>query len=422
MSAKSFGFGILAGQRKIKRFRYLCDGKQTLVCCRIVQSSTIVRYTKQATMYLDDLKIHIESQLSTKDIESYDELFRYSKGAFPDVVFPIISNLKSVNSLNKKYYGLKELTSIIPESNPTNFDWRFDNTTIKKITSLIRRKKYKRIALFGTPSLFIPLSKISKDITLYDINELLRVHFKNDKRVIITDINTFDFKDIKLFDCVIMDPPWYLNYYKIWLQKGNSILKVNGEILITLFQEMLRPKAKKELTTIKTFAQKIGTLEIIEDYVTYITPLFEKELFNFKNIPCYGNWRIADLLIIKKETNNILPSIKNVKTDNWTRLEIGTQTIAIDGSKCIGQMIKVRFPYKNEDSLIKSVSERDSVRRKLNFITSRNRGLIITGCDKAIAILKSISNGVSKNIAFKENNLTKAEIVEVQKILNTIYI
>lgn len=373
-------------------------------------------------MYLDDLKEHIESLLKTSDIKSYDELFKYSKGAFPDVVYTLISNLKSANSLNKKYYGLKELTSIIPESNPTNYDWRFDNSTTKKIISLIQKRKYTRIALFGTPSLFIPLSKITKGIVLYDINEPLKAHFNNDRRVILGDINEFNFKDIKLFDCVIMDPPWYLNYYKAWLQKGNSILKLNGEIIITLFQNLLRPKAKNELSIIKTLSQKIGPIEIIEDYVTYITPLFEKELFNFKNIPCYGNWRIADLLVIKKKNNNVLPRIRNFKSDNWIRFEIGTQTIAIDSSKNNGKKIKVIFPYKNEDSLIKSVSERDLVRKNLNFITSRNRGLIISGCDKVVSILKSISNNKSKTVAIKENNLTQTEILEFQKILNTIYL
>ena len=138
----------------------------------------------------------------------------------------------------------------------------------------------------------------------------------------------------------------------------SALVNVNGEIIITLFQEMLRPKAKKELTSIKTFAQKIGTIEIVEDFITYITPLFEKELFNYKNIPCYGNWRIADLLIIKKLNNNVLPSVKNIKSDVWTRIEIGTQTVAIDNKKGRGKKVKVRFPYEDEDSLIKSVSER----------------------------------------------------------------
>jgi hypothetical protein len=369
-------------------------------------------------MYLDDLKKHIDTLLATKDLKSYDEVFKYSKGAFPDVVYPLIST----HSLKKKYYGFKEVNNIIPESNPTNYDWRFDNTTIKKIVSLVKSKKHKRIALFGTPSLFIPLTKITKDVILYDINEPLKAHFDNDNRIVLVDLNSFNFKGTNLFDCIIMDPPWYLDYYKIWLQKGNSILKLNGEILITLFQDMLRPKAKTELKTINSIATKIGSLQVVQDYVTYITPLFEKELFNFENIPCYGNWRIADLLIIKKENNTSLPSFKGYKVDRWTRLEIGTQTIAINAFKQKGQKIKVTFPYKNGDSLIKSVSERDLIRKKLNFITSRNRGLIITGCEKVIFILKAISEGVTKNRAFKEGNLSKAEILEFQKILDTIYI
>lgn len=378
--------------------------------------------SKRLLMYLEALKKYIESIVATNKPESYEDLFRLSKGAFPDVVYDLVLSSDLGKNLKRKYLGFKVVNNVIPESNPTNYDWRFDHSTNKKLVSLIKKRRHKRIALFGTPSLFIALSKITNDVTLYDINEPLKSHFNHDERIVLVDINTFDFRDILPFDCIIIDPPWYLNYYKIWLKKANSILKMKGEIIVTLFQEMLRPKAKNELKAIKAFARKIGSIELEQNYVSYITPLFETELFNFKNIPCYGNWRVADLLVIRKERNSLLPAIRKFKKDNWTRLEIGTQTIAIDGNKSQGGKIKVRFPYKKNDSLIKSVSERDFVRREVNFMTSRNRGLIIAGCRKVISVLRLISDGVPTQNALKTARLSKAESDEFQKILDVIYI
>ncbi|HKR06257.1 MAG TPA: hypothetical protein VJY62_16595, partial [Bacteroidia bacterium] len=253
-------------------------------------------------MYKEKLEKHIVKIIKKKNIKSYDDIFKHSKGAFPDLVYPLVLRIDSGSLFKKKYYGLREVNNIIPESNPSNYDWRFDKITSKKLVELIKHRKYKRIALFGTPSLFIQLCRYIKDITLFDINELLKSHFDNDKRIIIDDINTVDFKNIDSFDCIIMDPPWYLDYYQVWLQKGNNLLKMKGEIYITLFQELLRPKAQNERTKIINTARKIGSIKLTENYIQYITPLFEKELFNFKNIPCYDNWRTADLLIIKKET------------------------------------------------------------------------------------------------------------------------
>src|SRR5687767_7279547 len=108
-------------------------------------------------MYLEELKGHIEKVFATKAPTFYDDVFGFSKGAFPDIVHELISKFNSSYFLKEKYYGFKEVNNIIPESNPTNYDWRFDDKTVQKITTFIKSRKYNRVALFGTPSLFSPL-------------------------------------------------------------------------------------------------------------------------------------------------------------------------------------------------------------------------------------------------------------------------
>jgi hypothetical protein len=373
-------------------------------------------------MYLKKVKENLESQILNKGVKSFDKLFKFSKGASPDVVYPLISGNPIFHGLSTNYYGLISVNNVIPESNPTNFDWRFTDQTIKKIVAMVRNKKFKSIALFGAPSLFVPISKIVNTVVLYDINELLKVHFNQDSRVIIVDLNSHNLTKNRNFDCIIMDPPWYLNYYKLWIQKGNSILKLGGEMYITMFQELLRPKASKELQTIKKVVSLMGDFEIYENYINYITPQFEVELFNYKNIPCFSNWRVADLITIKKEHNRNISSIGNYKKDDWTRIEMGTQTIAIRNDNDASKWITVSYPYGTNDSLIKSLSIRDGIRKKLNFVTSRNRGLVITGGMKVVKLLRSISKGVPKKDLYKMEKLRKYEIIEFEKIIDTIFI
>lgn len=257
---------------------------------------------------------------------------------------------------------------------------------------------------------------------LYDINAPIKKHFNDDKRIVIADLNDYEFLEISKFDCVIMDPPWYLNYYKIWLEKSGRILKTGGDVYVTLFQEYLRPKAKKEITEIEKLVNQIGKHDVLAGFVNYITPLFERELFNYYNVPCFANWRIADLLIIKKDRE--ISSLGNIKytKDSWVRIEIGTQLIALKNNTVQNEKIRVKFPYGNADSLIRSVSNRDSVRAKLNFITSRNRGLITKGNFKIIKILEAISNGLSKESAANIFHLSKVELMELSKIFETIYL
>ncbi|HKR05795.1 MAG TPA: hypothetical protein VJY62_14265, partial [Bacteroidia bacterium] len=111
-----------------------------------------------------------------------------------------------------------------------------------------------------------------------------------------------------------------------------------------------------------------------------------------------------------------------LKKDSWSRIEIGTQTVAVNTHKNKNKNIKVLFPYKDNDSLIKTVSNRDALRKKINFITSRNRGLIISGPEKVIKLLKTISDGRPLRKAYKMEKLSKIEISEFCKILDTIYI
>jgi hypothetical protein len=99
---------------------------------------------------------------------------------------------------------------IFIEPNPTNFDWRFELNTSKRIVEFLSIKKHKKIALFGAPSLYKLLKDVpSHQVTLIDVNPLLRNVFDNDDRLIIADINSYDFKLLQDYDAIVMDPPWY---------------------------------------------------------------------------------------------------------------------------------------------------------------------------------------------------------------------
>ncbi len=371
-------------------------------------------------MYLLKLKKHIQSIIENVHLQTYDDVFRNSDGAFPDLVYSILKEQFPEVILGKGYSGLKILSDTIPEPNPSNFDWRFDVDTAVNIVEIVKRKGYKNIALFGTPSLFGAIREFSSNVTLYDVNEVIKRHFENDSRVIITDLNLHNFSNTESFDCIIMDPPWYLDYYHSWISKGFSTLEVEGDIYITLFKRLLRPRAETELVKIKGMVDSLGNWEILQNFITYTTPLFEKELFNYKDVPCFNNWRVADLLIIKKIENSTIKIPKVLPKNNWVRFEIGTQVIAIKVLKDNVDEISIEYPYPENDALMKSVSNRDQIRKKINFITSRNRGLIIHGTQRTCSILKVLQD-YNVEVVYKKFKFSNKEQVEFEKILDTIY-
>jgi hypothetical protein len=373
-------------------------------------------------MYINDLKSQIINFINQSHNVTFDDLFLHSRGAFPDIVYEISKDLLPSEFKIVNFESSSVKNSILPEPNPINYDWRFNDKTIGKIIEIIRDNNFSRICLFGTPSLFPALSNIISDVSLYDINSLIKNHFDNDIRVNIIDINNHDFSDISPVDCIVMDPPWYIDFYQIWLQKAESILKPNGKIYSTLFQELLRPKAKREITLIKGLAKQIGTFEILDSFLEYTTPTFEKELLKYKGIPCFKDWRIGDLLIINKLENNRLSYVKDKRQSLWQHLIIGEQTIAIKQDKFIQNKIKVNYPYPNGDNFIKSISDRDKIKKKINFITSRNKGLIIEGGGKVSKSLKAFTEGSALEDIYSNEAMSPEEICEFQKILTTIFV
>lgn len=116
--------------------------------------------TIEEKKYNEDLKKYLKSIIIDEKPNSFDDLFRMAKGAFPTTVYSFLSDDKIRESLSEKFYGLKEVNEIIPESNPVNFDWRFDKATVNRFIRLVRRKKYRKVVLFGTPSLLVPCQSV----------------------------------------------------------------------------------------------------------------------------------------------------------------------------------------------------------------------------------------------------------------------
>jgi SAM-dependent methyltransferase len=370
--------------------------------------------------YERQLKAHIIKTLQQHGIKTFDDVFANSKGAFPDIVYKLLLTLPASKKISRNYSGLRDYSNIIPEANPINFDWRFDKTTISTIVGIAKKKKLKSIVLLGTPSLYEPLKKEGINVFLFDINSVLKKHYLNDEQVVEVDINRIKFISDAKFDGVIIDPPWYPSYFTNWINHAGKLCKPGGQIITTLFQPLLRPKARTELRQIRSLTKRLGPSSHLENAVRYITPLFEREVFNNSNIPVYSNWRVADLLVITKLNE---PHWRLVATpqDKWIRLEVGTITIALKLNRSSdSRRLSVRYPYPNEDSLLKSVSARDIKRAKLNFITSRNRGLRIDGIDKVLNAIKDLASGSSRRTALRKLKLSTQEKQEMEKVFDTL--
>jgi len=366
-------------------------------------------------MYEINLENHIKNIIK-EGAQSYDEIFRRSKGAFPDIVFPIVKSAVDLPKSAEENNNDRALDAL-PEPNPSNFDWRFDQETIRFICDLLAKYNISRIGLFGAPSLFPPLAKRYGEVVLFDVNNLLVQAFHSDERINIIDINYLDTTKYGKFDCVFMDPPWYLSYFQNWFQKANELLVDGGMLISTLFQEFLRPDARPELLQIHDNASMGGDVSILNNAVSYVTPVFEKRIFAAKEIPVKGNWRVADLMVVKKQRQTELPII-TVPKDDWIRILLNNKVIAIR-QEAETSPVSVTEPFQT-GTLLLTVSDRDPVKKKINLITSDNHGLMVTGTTRITHFLRALADGENRLKLTERMNINPGEQIFLNTILKLV--
>lgn len=278
---------------------------------------------------------------NTKNIKSIDftELLKKMYGIFP------VNLLKTIYKNNNKIKLLDIKKSIqeipngrnylaekfnMPSPHMVNYEWRYTESSAKKIVDVIKNKKDIKMCCLGTPTIAIELiiQGYSKNTTFLDINTPM-VHFI---KSIDSDIvcYEYDVQDIipsyliNNYDVILMNPPWYLDYYKTFLSRAKQLMKKKGgTIICPLFSPLCNKTALSNLFELKNFIDSLSYTEIKSlDTVEFETPNFEKEIFIKNEIQVPGsNWREAELIEIFFESNEKVCLLSKVKLEKnkWIR-------------------------------------------------------------------------------------------------------
>lgn len=295
---------------------------------------------------------------------------------------------KVMKSAKDKGKVVLENDNLLPVPHLLDYDWRFDNQGIERMCSLINKncKRDNRVIAFvGTPSLFkMCFSKgdIKNRYILIDKNADKHIHYitrcSQNFSYFKCDIMNSQTMDIQA-DLVIMDPPWYLNYNKLFFQFANSLLTIGGKIICVLPPKYTRKNIEEELEDLKQFIGDLGiTMEhYFRNAVSYSTPPFERNVLNANGIYCMPRgWRTGDILITKKineKKANSKPII--VEENQWEEINIGLVRYKLKTNQ--------NLEVKSADLVIEKIYTNDiypSVKRsmstsekRINVWTSGNR-------------------------------------------------
>ncbi|WP_146448471.1 dNTP triphosphohydrolase [Vibrio kanaloae] len=373
----------------------------------------------------EQIKRKIRNLYYNRKVQNLDELLPLCEGAQPKDLDRLLSEIKaegspsnqiSLDYKNKFYYNL-------PAANPLFYQWWYTLSSQENfVQKIIDETDAERTLCIGTPTIAATLKSYQKYVSLLDIDidliDLFNTTFK-DKTGVHYDVHDeLDSSFEKQFDCVVIDPPWYEEYFYLFIKRAISASKNGGIIYCSIPQRLTRESIEKERNALISTLTSLGheLLYIESSTVQYIVPEFESKVFSNSNLELTNQpWRYSDLIVIRVNNKNT-PTVSHERPSNTLTFSRENMTTLFrvflseqDIETGIGLNIVPEFS--------KSISRRDSV-NKVNLWTSNKLGYQVEDHITAKEILGAWQSGSDKKrtVQLLQNN--GYEINVAQNLVN----
>ncbi len=355
------------------------------------------------------------------------DIARNSYGVYPLELLDILKELTQageVDYVDDGYYLVKPAGQgsglvgggasqrlLLPEPHPLDYDWRFDRATTKTLVDLVMTECYSQgsVLLIGAPSVFIELSrrKNAPYTTLIDgsselIDYLNRLGLPKSLKAIACDLMSDSlWEPDRQINIVVCDPPWYTEYYAVFLAQASYATSIGAIIAVSLLPINTRPRAIQDRWEIIEIAHKLGLhIQHIESAkVRYQTPGFEAASLYSAGINTNGDWRQGDLVIFRKTDNptqktvlDILASARSYTGEDreWAEILLGTYKVKLRGPFDDYDSQPAVISIEKEDTL-PTVSRRYAGRKAVDIWFWDNRVFGLKGKASFWAALHTIA-------------------------------
>ncbi len=391
---------------------------------------------------------HRIMRLLDEGSKNFEKLLTNTWGIYPDRLLSIMEGLES-DELVKKVNGCWELTQRnkpspiskkikdrslylsdecfleannkmdkfkkeMPEPHPHNFDWRFSNEGLQSIVRYILtyHSDNDNVCIIAAPSIFVYLNFIDyfNKIILIErshkmiekINDIFPGHWGIKQHDLQYPMdNTIP----KPFSCIIADPPWYQDYYELFLSRAKDLVKPGGLIHLALFPPFAKKSALRERTAIFSFAQNNGIdlIELKSGLLRYDTPQFEGKILKAGKSPSVKSemWRRGDLATFYVSNQTGRDIIIQVEEGFWSEFISGKKTIKLRHKEKIMSYESPKIKNVIDgDPYFPSVSRKHPLRGKIDLWTSGNQAYKVEGSYVIQVMLKGIIDNKSMDKIF----------------------
>jgi hypothetical protein len=386
-------------------------------------------------IYSNQLRDQLLDALTEHGSQTLEELLVHGGGAFPT---DVVTCLKAMCDSNYIFFDGSRYQRIVaigtedggqgspavsvaslPEAHPLDFDWRFTTEGRGNLVSQICRHTTEdsKLALLGTPTIFQELARLRPRTYLFDRNPALKVVFSSsqpDDSILTCDLRNPLEMDVRDFDFVFADPPWYPDYYEAFIDRAKELLRLDGTLFVSVLPWLTRPGASVDRTFVvqHAFDRGFDISAVVPGILRYESPRFEKAALETAGIEV-SNWRRGDLFVFRNVGELIPePRASDIDESSWHRFVLGTvQVLVIEGSG-VGEF---EFSAVAPDGpVLPSVSRRSSLRRQIHIWTSGNlayattRPEVVRYCLERLQRVQSLTDVLAT--ASRELRLTDSEV------------
>lgn len=378
----------------------------------VLQSEMVLGDISAEENYLSALDNRLLGLVNASRV-TFESVVTYAGGAFPTVVLDRLRYLNVLPRLSTEHNKVLEAPSILyPELHALDFEWYFTAGCAQNVARILHSYRGDVLCM-GAPTIAAALVHLGEKPMLLDNSSLIRDRLSS-------EINQLEFVRCDLngscsvgrkFPIVFFDGPWYEDYTLSWLWQAAQMVTPGGLIAFSLFPSLLRPGAADERVRILNQASAIGDLDLLEQHLSYETPLFESEALAASGITMRTNWRRGDLVLLRvtKQTGFSRPVKRSNTDDHWDSYILGPQVIKLRRQKG-REYVPILSPVTGSvDFIFSSVSLREARRPEIGVWTSRNRVAVVNKPNLIATILSQLTRGLELSAVLKSENLSTVD-------------
>ena len=280
---------------------------------------------------------------------------------------------------------------------PLDYEWHFTKQGIARICEEIQKFQLKRaskILCLGCPSVYLFGSHNLKHFKfqLWDKNSSIDGQMEEVKVVDLAEMMPPNRK----VDLAVIDPPWYNEFYQLFIWAAFHCLPLGGRILLSFPPEGTRSSVINERDALIDWCLSHGLkLEKRQSHcLSYRSPLFEVNALKEQGITNFPlNWRSGDLIVLQKQKALRFSKPNcSLSSEKWEEIQVRNSRIRVCRERKCGNALLA--PIGPTD-VLPSVSSRHPSRKFANVVTSGNRFLRTNNPGDLVACLSVIKESNS---------------------------